>query len=185
RATNNVAEYRGVIAGLTAAHEIDATAEVEVRLDSKLVVEQLSGRWQVKHPDMRVLAKQAISVWPEGRVRFVWVPREQNRAADRLVNEALDAGLAGRPWSPADDEPIELAEDAPPSKLAGWAHDLGVPTTLVLLRHGETELTREKRFSGSGGADPSMSADGRAQAAAAAAALGARGDVDAVVSSPL
>src|SRR5437763_5033411 len=158
RATNNVAEYRGVISGLTAAHEVDPAAEVEVRLDSKLVVEQLSGRWQVKHPDMRALAKQAISIWPEGRARFVWVPREQNAAADRLVNEALDAGLAGRAWSAADDEPVELAEDAPPSKLVGWAHDLGLPTTFVLLRHGETELTREKRFSGSGGADPSMSA---------------------------
>src|SRR5438270_889262 len=98
----------------------------------------------------------------------------------RLVVEA-DGGSRGNP-GPAAYEPAELAEDARPSKLVGWAHDLGLPTTFVLLRHGETELTREKRFSGSGGADPSMSADGRAQAAAAAAALGARGDVDAVVS---
>src|SRR6476469_6466358 len=90
-ATNNVAEYRGVVAGLTAARELDPDAEVEVRLDSKLIVEQLSGRWQVKHPDMRVLAKQASTIWPVGHLRFVWVPREQHHAADTLVNEALDA----------------------------------------------------------------------------------------------
>src|SRR6478735_10294428 len=82
-ATNNVAEYRGVVAGLTAARELDPDAEVEVRLDSKLIVEQLSGRWQVKHPDMRVLAKQASSIWPPGRVTYVWVPRSKNAAADR------------------------------------------------------------------------------------------------------
>lgn len=57
-ATNNVAEYRGAIAGLAKAREIDADARVEVRLDSKLVVEQMSGRWQVKHPDMRELARK-------------------------------------------------------------------------------------------------------------------------------
>jgi probable phosphoglycerate mutase len=183
-ASNNVAEYRGVIAGLTAAREIDPDAVVDVRLDSKLVVEQLSGRWQVKHPDMRVLAKQAVAIWPAGRVSYEWVPRARNAAADRLVNEALDAGLAGRAWAPAD-VPVEVAEDAPPNKLVGWAHDLGVPTTLLLLRHGETEHTREKRFSGSGGTDPGLSADGRAQAVAVAAVLSARGDIEAIVSSPL
>ena len=59
--TNNVAEYSGLIAGLTAAAELGAT-HVDVRMDSKLVVEQLSGRWQVKHPDMKVLAKRAKGV---------------------------------------------------------------------------------------------------------------------------
>ncbi len=58
-ATNNVAEYRGVIAGLEAVRRIDPQARVEVRMDSKLVVEQLSGRWQVKHPDMKPLAERA------------------------------------------------------------------------------------------------------------------------------
>ena len=59
RATNNVAEYGGLVAGLQAALDLDPTAEVEVRMDSKLVVEQMSGRWQVKHPDMQQLALQA------------------------------------------------------------------------------------------------------------------------------
>jgi probable phosphoglycerate mutase len=86
---------------------------------------------------------------------------------------------------PLTDDVVPLAADAPPSKLVGWGHDLGVPTTFVLVRHGERAHSREKRFSGSGGIDPPLSADGRAQAAAVAAALGARGDVDAVVSSPL
>ncbi len=63
--------------------------------------------------------------------------------------------------------------------------DLGPPTTFVLLRHGETALTGQKRFSGSGGSDPALSEEGRAQAGRAAAALAARGEVRAVVSSPL
>ena len=53
RATNNVAEYCGLVAGLQAALDLDASAQVEVRMDSKLVVEQMSGRWKVKHPDMQ------------------------------------------------------------------------------------------------------------------------------------
>ncbi len=53
-ATNNVAEYCGLIAGLTAINELDSTATVDVKMDSKLVVEQMSGRWQIKHADMRV-----------------------------------------------------------------------------------------------------------------------------------
>ncbi|MGW5200743.1 bifunctional RNase H/acid phosphatase, partial [Streptomyces spiralis] len=68
----------------------------------------------------------------------------------------------------------------------GWAPaDLGAPATLVLLRHGETPLTPQKRFSGSGGTDPSLSAVGREQAEKAAAALARRGTIQAVVSSPL
>ncbi|WP_372341347.1 histidine phosphatase family protein [Streptomyces sp. CC224E] len=63
--------------------------------------------------------------------------------------------------------------------------DLGSPSTFVLLRHGETALTPEKRFSGSGGADPELSEAGRGQAAAAAAALSAHGDIDVIVTSPL
>jgi ribonuclease H / adenosylcobalamin/alpha-ribazole phosphatase len=192
-ASNNVAEYRGVIAGLTEAHQIDPEADVDVRLDSKLIVEQLSGRWQVKHPDMRVLAKQALAIWPAGRVAYTWVPRAQNRAADRLVNEALDLAARGRPWEPGTAPELGDAdelEDAPPNRLVGWAHDLGVPTTLVLLRHGETAHTREKRFSGSGGDDPPLSVDGQAQARASAERLGVvlgtgPDAVVAVVSSPL
>ena len=58
-ATNNVAEYNGLLAGLVAIHQMDPEAKVDVRMDSKLVVEQMSGRWQIKHPDMRTLAQEA------------------------------------------------------------------------------------------------------------------------------
>ncbi|MEO5877299.1 MAG: reverse transcriptase-like protein, partial [Streptosporangiaceae bacterium] len=58
KATNNVAEYRGLIAGLTAAAAIDPAAAVEVRMDSKLVVEQMAGNWKIKHPSMKPLAEQ-------------------------------------------------------------------------------------------------------------------------------
>jgi len=201
-ASNNVAEYRGAIAGLTAALELDPEADVEVRMDSKLVVEQLSGRWQVKHPDMKVLAKRALAVWPGGSIRYTWVPRERNKDADRLANEALDAAAKGREWVPRGTASLAapLSFAAPPAaelmfeepelpqpenRLVGWSHDLGSPTTLLLLRHGETKHTRAKRFSGSGGLDPSLSDEGRAQAVASAARLRQLGDVDAVVASPL
>src|SRR4029078_5383384 len=59
RATNNVAEYGGLVAGLQGALDLEPTPEGEVRMDSKLVVEQMSGRWKVKHPDMQQLALQA------------------------------------------------------------------------------------------------------------------------------
>ncbi|ONK14730.1 bifunctional RNase H/acid phosphatase [Streptomyces sp. MP131-18] len=188
-ATNNVAEYRGLIAGLRAAHDVDPGAAVRVRMDSKLVVEQMSGRWKIKHPDMRPLAMEAGRVFPSGAVRYEWIPRERNKHADRLANEAMDAGRRGEPWRPRPQAvPPALAPDpdpdpAPPS--TGWSAAAGTPTTFLLLRHGETPLTAQKRFSGSGGDDPDLSPAGLAQAEAAAEALAAAGGVEAVVSSPL
>jgi len=92
RATNNVAEYSGLIAGLRAAAGIAPGADVEVRMDSKLVVEQMSGRWQIKHPAMRPLAAQAREAAAAlGRVSYTWVPRSRNAHADRLANQAMDA----------------------------------------------------------------------------------------------
>ncbi|MGB4916970.1 MAG: reverse transcriptase-like protein, partial [Propionicimonas sp.] len=88
-ASNNVAEYSGLIAGLEMARAIDPGCELEVRLDSKLVVEQMAGRWRVKHPDMKPLALKAQSLRPP-KVRWTWVPRAENKAADALVNRALD-----------------------------------------------------------------------------------------------
>lgn len=199
-ATNNVAEYRGLLAGLRAARELDPGAAVRVRMDSKLVVEQMSGRWKVKHPDMRPLALEASRLFPAGAVAYEWIPRERNKHADRLANEAMDAGREGRTWSPAASTAELTAADAAARAAAGgeetgagadgaarggWGPDLGVPTTFVLLRHGETVLTPEKRFSGSGGADPELSAVGRRQAHAAAESLAARGTLEALVSSPL
>ncbi len=363
-ATNNVAEYRGLLAGLRAAHELDPGAAVHVRMDSKLVVEQMSGRWKIKHPDMKPLAADAARVFPPGRVTYEWIPRERNKHADRLANEAMDAGARGEQWSAststaeldtragagavapsgppgdaaagaarvrealagraasagagagagsaradadaraaeavagpggapaeagrdagsatADDDvraagadvearaagvdtdvraaradadaraaeavagsdgaPAEAGADAGSAKTdddvragragadvrapeadadhraaeadadartdtdtamatakadadaraakavatPGWAPaDMGAPATFVLLRHGETPLTPQKRFSGSGGTDPSLSDIGRDQAGRAAALLARRGTIQAIVSSPL
>lgn len=93
-ATNNVAEYRGLLAGLALAKAVDPAAEVEVRMDSKLVIEQMAGRWKIKHPDLKPLALRAASLRPPV-VTWAWVPRERNKRADALVNAALD----GRPVS--------------------------------------------------------------------------------------
>jgi probable phosphoglycerate mutase len=196
RATNNVAEYGGLIAGLTAALELEP-AEVEVRMDSKLVVEQMSGRWQVKHPAMKPLFAQASGLVRRlAKVRFSWIPREQNGHADRLANEAMDAAARGEVWrvggdsGPADAADAWLAEHEPtaslapetPNRLHGWMEAAAAPTTTLLLRHGQTPMSVDKRFSGIG--DPELTELGRAQAAAAAARLAGSG-ATAVVSSPL
>ncbi|MDI2128590.1 bifunctional RNase H/acid phosphatase [Yinghuangia seranimata] len=196
-ATNNVAEYRGVLAGLSAVRDLDPDARVEVRADSKLVVEQMSGRWKIKHADMQDLAAQVRAVFPAGRVTYTWVPREKNKYADRLANEAMDAAAQGRQWEPkqsaaatsaaaAAESPEDIADAKSVPPPAGWGPDLGTPTTLVLLRHGETALTPQKRFSGSGGGtDPELSEHGLWQAERAAEFLASRGTVQAVISSPL
>ncbi|MGW1326369.1 bifunctional RNase H/acid phosphatase [Streptomyces antibioticus] len=270
-ATNNVAEYRGLLAGLRAARELDPAATVRVRMDSKLVVEQMSGRWKIKHPDMKPLAAEAARILPAGQVSYEWIPRERNKHADRLANEAMDAGKRGEQWDAAasraaldaagpgsagsralpepsgppgdatagaakarealararatedtavteattgagateatpDAAVTEATADAgdadaraartlaatPPTSpetrpSVGWASapDLGAPATFVLLRHGETPLTPQKRFSGRGGSDPSLSAVGREQAERVAAALARRGTVQHILASPL
>ncbi len=191
--TNNVAEYRGLIAGLEAVHQLDPRASVEARLDSKLVVEQMSGRWKIKHENLRGLAVRARSAHPPDLVSYTWVPREKNKAADRLVNAALDGS-----WDPgsalATDDPgtVEL-EPSPvgplpgalPGTLPGWSPQVGVTTTTLLLRHGHTAHSVAKRFSGAGGDDPELNALGLAEARAAAEALWARTDVTQIVTSPL
>ena len=89
-ATNNVAEYRGMLEGLRRAFEIDPGASVHVRLDSKLVVEQMSGRWKIKHPDMQHIAREARELIGHRHVTFEWIPRLQNSRADALANRAMD-----------------------------------------------------------------------------------------------
>lgn len=91
RATNNVAEYRGLIAGLEKAHELGATA-VTVVSDSELVVKQMRGEYRVKNETLQDLHDEASRVARRvGRVEYTNVRREDNELADRLVNEALDA----------------------------------------------------------------------------------------------
>ncbi|MFF3963012.1 bifunctional RNase H/acid phosphatase [Streptomyces griseorubiginosus] len=198
--TNNVAEYRGLLAGLRAAHDLDPAARVHVRMDSKLVVEQMSGRWKIKHPDMKPLALEAGRVFPPGQVTYEWIPREQNKRADRLANEAMDsegsASSVRKPTSgeagteaPVDVRTAKADADVRAAKAVaapGWAPaDMGAPATFVLLRHGETPLTPQKRFSGSGGTDPSLSDIGREQAERAAEALARRGTIQHILASPL
>ncbi|MFD5639091.1 bifunctional RNase H/acid phosphatase [Streptomyces sp. NPDC127077] len=323
-------------------------------MDSKLVVEQMSGRWKIKHPDMKPLAARAAAVLPGSQVTYEWMPRERNKHADRLANEAMDAGKRGEPWSPsastaelnarttrstppeptappgdatagaararaalkdsraespreghgepraepgpgetrpttpggthvphegrgelraqpptgdgrptvrggtpssggeaaipavgaapgegrgelraqpptgdgrpaatggtpspggeagkapaergdpgragepgdagraekADDDKRAARNVTATTPAAGWSAppDMGAPATFVLLRHGETPLTPQKRFSGSGGSDPSLSDAGREQAERVATALAARGTIQAIVASPL
>ena len=91
--TNNVAEYSGLVAALVAAYEIDPNAQIEVRMDSKLVVEQMSGNWKIKHENMKGLVEKARNAFAQSQVKYVWVPREDNLAADTLLNIALDADL--------------------------------------------------------------------------------------------
>ena len=176
RATNNVAEYGGLVAGLQAALDLDPTAEVEVRMDSKLVVEQMSGRWQIKHPDMRQLALQAQKIARQlGQVRYTWVPRAQNGAADALANSAMDGKPVHR--DPAA-EAVVLEDEVQPT-----AEPAPVVTTVThLLRHGQTEHTPERRFSGRN--ELPLSLTGRAEADAAAARAAGLG-VEVIVASPL
>jgi len=186
--TNNVAEYSGLIAGLELAAEVAPEASIEVRMDSKLVIEQMAGRWKIKHPDMRPLAIRAQSLAPLG-TEWTWVPRGQNAAADALANMALDGKpIPPRPAKavPAKAVPAEPAEASDLKKaLQGWGPQAEPPTQLIFLRHGETPHTVEKKFSGSGGDDPGLTETGRAQARAAATYLSRIGGVHAVLASPM
>lgn len=197
--TNNVAEYRGLIAGLEAAAELGARV-VAVRMDSKLVVEQMSGRWKVKHAALIPLADRARRLAADfDRVSYRWIPRAENSHADRLANEAMDDGKLVEEVHAAD--PFSTARPAPPAEVAdpvvdsqsasarlsgpgpGWTGAAGRPTRLLLLRHGQTELSVQRRYSGRG--NPPLTAVGREQAARAAKMLAAKGDIAAIVTSPL
>jgi broad specificity phosphatase PhoE/ribonuclease HI len=176
RATNNVAEYRGLIAGLEEAARLGAT-DVEVFMDSKLVVEQMSGRWKVKHPDIAPLHQQATALSTRfGRISYTWIPRARNSHADRLANEAMDAAAE-----------IEVSAEAPKAAAVtsppGWTGARGTPTRFLLLRHGQTELSTQRRYSGRG--NPALTDVGRRQADAAAQYLAQQGGIAAVITSPL
>ncbi|GAA2521438.1 bifunctional RNase H/acid phosphatase [Pilimelia columellifera] len=201
-ATNNVAEYSGLVAGLEAAAEVGA-AEVHVRMDSKLVVEQMCGRWQIKNAGLRPLAARAAALGRRfSTVSYEWIPRAENIEADRLANEAMDAA-AGRAVKPR--TPLEVTEPppqrtssvgdattpslAPPADpadaLTGWTPPPSDERLrLIIVRHGETDWTRQGRYAGR--ADMPLSRHGRAQAAALARRVVALDDrITAVVSSPL
>jgi probable phosphoglycerate mutase len=192
--SNNVAEYSGLIAGLKAVLRIDAGADVEARMDSKLVVEQMAGRWKIKHPDMRQLALEARDVAAQisaagGSVSFTWTPREQNKDADALSNDGMDGRTIDRMLGDSDSgsgspgygsvdggegESVgevvdELLDPVPsPAATGPWQ---GTPCRIVLVRHGVTDFTLASRLDGRGGSDPSLNTAGQAQAAAAGRAV--------------
>lgn len=208
KATNNVAEYQGLINGLRAAAELGAD-EVVAYMDSKLVVEQMSGRWKIKHPDMKKLALVARDLAAGFKsVTYEWVPRAQNSAADELANKAMDAAAKGAPVgelalpgnrapavtdsaradaavntssaNPAVADPTVPADSNNPARWNGATTE---PTRLILLRHGQTPMSAGRQYSGH--SDPELSELGRGQAAGAARSLAARGGIDVILASPL
>lgn len=172
-ASNNVAEYRGMLAGLDAARRIAPDARIVVAMDSKLVVEQMSGRWKIKHPDMRELARQGRELVERiheagGSVTFTWIPREDNGAADALSNRGMDGEHVqdhhGQEQARDDLAPSRDGEQEPVRPPRGR----GEPTRVVLVRHGVTAFTEQSRLDGRGGADPGLSPAGLEQAHRAA-----------------
>lgn len=198
--TNNVAEYQGLIAGLTAAGELGAS-EVQVQLDSKLVIEQMSGRWQVKHPSMRPLARQAAELAAGfDRVSYEWIPRARNSHADRLANEAMDAAaepgqvraepgqVRAEPAARTEptgemDAAAEPMQERLPANNGAWVPPQDTPTRLLLVRHGVTEYSVARKFAGR--SDLELTEAGVEQARRAAGRIAELGPVDVLISSPL
>ncbi|OWY00406.1 bifunctional RNase H/acid phosphatase [Corynebacterium diphtheriae] len=189
KATNNVAEYHGLLNGLRGAAELGAT-EVSVRMDSKLVVEQMSGRWKIKHPDMKELALECKKVASSiGSVSYEWIPRSENSHADALANKAMDALAEGaavgfleleEPAAKTDSEE-KVVETA--TSPAVWNGATTQATRFVLLRHGQTAMSAARQYSGR--SNPELTSVGLEQACRAAAFIGRRGGIDAIVASPL
>jgi broad specificity phosphatase PhoE len=138
----------------------------------------MSGRWKVKHPDMAPLHQQATALSTRfDHITYAWIPRAKNSHADRLANEAMDA--AAEIETPAETP----KESTTPTSPAGWTGARGAPTRFLLLRHGQTELSVQRRYSGRG--NPALTDLGRRQAEAAAQYLAQKGGIAAVITSPL
>jgi broad specificity phosphatase PhoE len=139
-------------------------------MDSKLVVEQMKGAWRVNNEGLRPLFARAATLRDAfAEVTFEWIPRERNKRADRLANDAMDAAAGvtrSRPAVPAD---------------PAWTPPTGRPTRLVLVRHGATAHSAEHRFSGRN----ELPLDELGERQAAALASRSYGAVAAIVSSPL
>jgi ribonuclease H / adenosylcobalamin/alpha-ribazole phosphatase len=163
-ATNNQAEYAAVIAGLRFLTQTPHRA-VTIRMDSKLVVEQLSGRWKINNPQLRELADQAKALLLEFDAILEWIPREENSKADANANSALDKGN----FSTAADSQLELASVQPRSIRA--PRQYLEPTTIIVVRHGHTINTEKNLVSGGDGTDPALSELGSAEAKSAASEI--------------
>lgn len=158
--TNNYAEYSAVIAGLEYVVRNNLGPELLIRMDSKLVVEQLSGRWQIKHPELRELAQKAQVLLSKLKARFEWVPRELNTLADEAANQALD--------NPQPSQPVTLGSIQPRSIRAPRVS--AEPTVFYVVRHGHTASTEAGLISGSSD-DPELSVLGLEEASLTAAAI--------------
>ena len=195
-ATNNVAEYLALVAGLEGAYSLNSEARILVRMDSKLVIEQMAGRWKIKHPDMQQLGARVQNLVAGKPVRWQWIPREENSRADALANKAMDeqgdAVVATTEVGPRASV-VEFNQTLPSSVRApgGVTEPL---TTIILVRHGRTHLTESKRISGRGGENPGLSDLGREDAHKVAKALSEIGNsgpwshltpISAIVSSPI
>jgi len=185
-ATNNVAEYRAVLAAVDVANEIAPDAELLVRMDSKLVVEQMSGRWKVKNEGMQDLFQSMQKSIGTRKISFEWIPREQNGKADALANEAMDAekSVVRKYVGSADTSTISVVTSSSKVVAADLEYNPELPssvraprniskklTTIILVRHGRTLLTESHRISGRGGSDPQLSEAGIQDAQAVAEEL--------------
>lgn len=163
--TNNYAEYSAVIAGLEYVLENGLGPEVLIQMDSKLVVEQLSGRWQIKHPELRELAAAAQALLRQLNARLQWIPREQNKLADEAANQALDGGLPEAHTPAASFLPASVQ----PSSIRA-PRVATEPTVVYAIRHGHTISTESNLISGSSD-NPPLSELGLAEARAAGEAI--------------
>ncbi len=195
-ATNNVAEYLALKAGLEGAIQINPTARILVRMDSKLVIEQMSGTWKIKHPDMIQLAGEVQKIARGHEIKWMWIPREENTRADALANKAMDEGNDSEVSSEGETlrSPVVEFNQSAPSSVRAPGGVTAPLTTVVLIRHGRTHLTESKRISGRGGEDPKLSDLGKIDARLAAEAIAQIGKsgpwsylspVSAIVSSPI
>jgi probable phosphoglycerate mutase len=165
-------------------------------MDSKLVIEQMAGRWKIKHPDMQQLGARVQKLVAGKQIRWQWIPREENSRADALANKAMDQQA---------DDVVRAAEGRPRASIVEFNQTLpssvrapgGVTellTTVILVRHGRTHLTESKRISGRGGENPGLSELGREDAHKVAKALAEIGNsgpwshlspISSIVSSPI
>jgi len=208
-ATNNIAEYRAVLAAIELANEIAPDAKLLVRMDSKLVVEQMSGRWKIKNEGMQDMSSQMMKAIGSRQISFEWIPREKNSKADSLANEAMDAQTSvirkfvGEPGTST----INVVTVASKGTAADLEYNPELPssvraprnvtkklTTVILVRHGRTALTESHKLSGRGGEDPQLSELGRDDASKVALELATVGKSGifakllpptAIVSSPI
>ena len=165
--TNNVAEYRAVIAAVELAKDISPECELIIKMDSKLVVEQMSGRWKVKHENMAELSGVLSDILEGTEASFEWIPREENTRADALANLAMDTessqtkrfDQSASQVANVGATQVEFNKELP-SSVRAPSNITKELTTLILVRHGRTTLTESQRMSGSGGADPKLSESG-------------------------